>query len=1211
MHGVGAGLSALSPGQWRSQKTMVEREVTAAPKPRHERWSTPGSSPGVFITDPNATSSVGLMRFARILEPRLHLHFVAVFVLFSVAGGLFAQDAPTELPELTEQSALDRIAALTAATDLDAALQNQLVETWRKTLAEVRTREAHRRVAADFVAARDEAPSRLEETRAQLALPPAQLDPFRMEGPAEELEAAAARAESALEEALKAVADLQAERNRRATRRTDIPKLIASARERIAALPAPGEPAVRSDLEGAQRTFQEAARAAIEAEIVALERERESYDARAELLAAREDLASRRLVEVEGAVQAHRQATATRRREARELSERQAESARRTAQDAHPTVRALVDANTQLIKESNTRAAAAERDAARLAELQRSLQGLAERKSRVLAKVERVGFTNAIAALLRRERALLPEASLARQELVARQERLTEIEGALLGLEDERAEFANLEHYVDLQVQAAAEVPSADALPALREALLEQTARRRALLDEAISVTGAYFDQLVDLDSAQRQLRTTAEEYALYIDERILWVRSTHRVAPSDLTDAAQALAQLLLPATWKDIAPAFALRAEAAPGEALGAAVLVLALVLVRPWARRRIRKLGELVKSTPDADLAQTLTAALLTLVIAALWPVALALAGRFLGPSAFEVPAAFAQSLSKLGLVLAPISLLLAMCQPLGLAEAHFRWPVASTRVARRNVTLFALIAVPCLLVSLLLDALDWEQSGASLGRFSLVVAYTALAVLVARVLRPKGAIMLGVTRSHPGGWLSRLAGVWFLVAFLMPVVLIVAALLGYQYAAARLGLELLSSWTLVLCLLLGHGLARRWLALERRQALLALAAQQAGAVGTTDEEGQVPGATVSDGDPLAAATAVGTELDLDSIDLQARNLLKAVVAFSLVVGVWLIWADTLPAFGALRRVPLWTTMVEVAPVATATPALLTAPALQAVDVSLADLLLSIAVLVLTFSTARNLPGLLDVVVFRRLPFGSSTAYALSTCARYLVSTIGLILAFQAVSIGWSKVQWLVAAMSLGLGFGLQEIFGNFVSGIILLFEQRIRVDDIVTVGEVSGKVMRIRVLATTVRDWDRKEFVVPNKELITGKLLNWTLSDQLNRIVIKIGVAYGSDTIRARDLLLRVARAHPLILDEPEPVATFDTFGESSLNLILRCFLPDLDNRLRAITELNEAIDRTFRDAGIEIAFPQRDLHLRTADAPIQVSSPEPQAPDLEG
>jgi potassium efflux system protein len=160
------------------------------------------------------------------------------------------------------------------------------------------------------------------------------------------------------------------------------------------------------------------------------------------------------------------------------------------------------------------------------------------------------------------------------------------------------------------------------------------------------------------------------------------------------------------------------------------------------------------------------------------------------------------------------------------------------------------------------------------------------------------------------------------------------------------------------------------------------------------------------------------------------------------------------------------------------------------------------------------------------------------------------------------------------------------------LILLFERPVRLGDVVTIQGVTGTVTRIRMRATTITNWDRQEFVVPNKSLITDTILNWTLSASVSRIVINVGVAYGSDTERARQILLDAASDHDNVMDEPAPMATFEQFADSTLNLVLRCYVPDLDYRLRTISELHTEINRRFSEAGIEIAFPQQDIHIRS-------------------
>jgi potassium-dependent mechanosensitive channel len=240
------------------------------------------------------------------------------------------------------------------------------------------------------------------------------------------------------------------------------------------------------------------------------------------------------------------------------------------------------------------------------------------------------------------------------------------------------------------------------------------------------------------------------------------------------------------------------------------------------------------------------------------------------------------------------------------------------------------------------------------------------------------------------------------------------------------------------------------------------------------------------------------------------------------------------------------------------------------------------------------AKNIPGLLEMVVLQHLPVDAGARYASATVSRYIISIAGVLWGCNTLGIGWSKVQWLVAAMGLGLGFGLQEIFANFISGLIILFERPIRVGDVVTIGAVTGVVSRIHMRATTIVDADRKELIIPNKEFITGQVLNWTLTDPVNRVVINIGVAYGSDTALVAKILERIARDNPIVLDDPAPSVSLDSFGDSALNFVLRCFLPDLKNRFTVINDLNMTIEREFNKLGIEMPFPQHDIHVRSVD-----------------
>jgi potassium efflux system protein len=264
-----------------------------------------------------------------------------------------------------------------------------------------------------------------------------------------------------------------------------------------------------------------------------------------------------------------------------------------------------------------------------------------------------------------------------------------------------------------------------------------------------------------------------------------------------------------------------------------------------------------------------------------------------------------------------------------------------------------------------------------------------------------------------------------------------------------------------------------------------------------------------------------------------------------------------------------------------------------------ITLADLGLALVYLGVAAVLARRLPTLLNLILAQGGRFSPGGRYTVATLTAYAIVAGGTFLALNAIGVQWSQLQWLVAALGVGIGFGLQEIVANFISGLIILFERPIRVGDVVTVGDTDGVVTKIRIRATTIRNWDRKELLVPNKEFITGRLLNWSLSDQVTRIMVTVGVAYGSDVEKAHALMREAAAENERVLKDPKPILSFEGFGDNALTLILRVFIDDVDHRLATITDLHKAINRKFAQAGIVIAYPQRDLHLDTRE-PLRVT-----------
>jgi potassium efflux system protein len=240
--------------------------------------------------------------------------------------------------------------------------------------------------------------------------------------------------------------------------------------------------------------------------------------------------------------------------------------------------------------------------------------------------------------------------------------------------------------------------------------------------------------------------------------------------------------------------------------------------------------------------------------------------------------------------------------------------------------------------------------------------------------------------------------------------------------------------------------------------------------------------------------------------------------------------------------------------------------------------------------TVVSVRNFSGVMEILVFRRWSIEAGERYAVNQLAKYLLIAIGFVSVANELGGSWSEVQWLVAALGVGLGFGLQEIFANLVSGIILLFERPIRIGDTVTIGDVTGKVSRIQMRATTLIDWDQKELIVPNKTFITSQLVNWSLSDAITRIVIPVGIAYDSDVEFAHKVMMDTVKTTPKVLAEPAPSVVLIGFGDNSLQFSIRVFVNELADRLPVTHDLHVRLEKALRENHISIPFPHRDVYV---------------------
>jgi len=892
------------------------------------------------------------------------------------------------------------------------------------------------------------------------------------------------------------------------------------------------------------------------------------------LLTAERDLASREVARLDMLVKSW-QAEVQRLRELEAKKERVvAEQSKKLAVDLPPVIQQQYDITIELGKlfEKVITEEAQILDTLELKQGQ--LKQLEDDFAMAREQVEYPLYSETIGLALLEQRRSLPDIEIFQRESAQRRLQLGEIRAVLLDLDRQRRDLADIDSVVELIIQAEPDLPEAD-LDLLKIELRRMLGERRALVIKLQAGLQRSFKNIQRLEFIEQQIASKAREQTLFLDEHLLWIRSAKSIGVRDFQNLLPALNWLFSPSDWWQIAQDIGQSLLLYPVTWLIGLLFPFIIICLRPWARRNLARIAPKVYSVKTDSYQLTLQAIALTMRVFLGWPLLLGVTGwqlRQLSPSR-DFALAVGSGLVSVALTLAASLLFYEICHQAGLGKVHFKWPESVRRAMRRSLRWFIPVLVLMTFIFSVIRAQNPSIYSDSLGRLAFIILMLSFFGWAGYVLRFTGEVVSILKQRTREGWLVRLRFIWYPLTLGIPLVLVALAWMGYYYSAYALYIRMGETIALILGLIIVKDLVLRWLSIIQRR-LLFEEIQRKKEV--ADEK--------PDREPLSGSIEAETvgieEPEVNLTELYEKNqvLLRTITFFSTLVGLWLIWANVLPALSFLENVKLWTYSVDVEGVSTTIP------------VTLADLMVAAIVTIVTIVAAKNLPGLLEIILLNRFTMDFGARHAFTTIFSYAITAIGVVITFTTLGIKWSNLQWLIAALSVGLGFGLQEVVANFICGLIVLFERPFRIGDTVTIADISGTVTRIQIRATTIMDWDRKELIVPNKEFITGKLVNWSLSDNVLRIKIPIGIAYGADTELAEKLLLKAAKANPLSLQKPALQAVFMGFGDNSLNFELRVFINGINDWIPMLHKLNQTVNREFRKHGITISFPQRDVHL---------------------
>lgn len=516
--------------------------------------------------------------------------------------------------------------------------------------------------------------------------------------------------------------------------------------------------------------------------------------------------------------------------------------------------------------------------------------------------------------------------------------------------------------------------------------------------------------------------------------------------------------------------------------------------------------------------------------------------------------------------------------------GLFLVHFRWPQMSVVRATRYYSLTVGLIVPLIMLLITFAHLDDAQFSASLGRLCFMLICGALSIVTVSLKRSGIPLYL----DEEGNGDNLVNRILWNIMIGIPLLAALASGIGYLTTAQALLARLETSVGIWFFLLIVYYIIRRWMLIQRRriafdrarQRRAEILANRARSEEAKEQQMQNNSDTIEIEEPV---------IDLDEISAQSLRLVRSILTLIAFVSVIALWSEIHSAFSFLDNIELWDASTTIQGVKSLQP------------ITLGAVIIAILVLIITTQLVRNMPALLELVLLQHINLSPGTGYAITTLTKYLLMLLGSLIGFSMIGIEWSKLQWLVAALGLGLGFGLQEIFANFISGLIILFEKPIRINDTVTIRDLTGNITRINTRATTITDWDRKEIIVPNKAFITEQFVNWSLSDSVTRVVLTIPAPANINSNKITKLLKEAAAHCTYVLNTPMPDVFLVDLQQGIQLFELRVYAAEMGHRMPLRHELHQLILHGFEKNNIEMPFPPFQIRIENIEQKAGVAN----------